>query len=319
MRHLQSLSLQQRGALSVSIGAAFWGLFWIPLRYLDNNGVHGLWAVGAVTITAALPPLLFMLYRRETADLRSGDAWLIGGALGCSAALYFLGIMMSDVIRVILLFYLLPVWTTIAARIIYRERIRPVQLLVIVVALLGMWLLLGAGARLPLPTNPGDWCGLGAGMLWAVSLALLRGKNNASVLPSVFMTMSVTAALSLSVAICITFLGANLPAMSSTVGVAMAGDGTPSLSALYQGLPVISLFGAAVLFPAMFSQIYGAQLIPAPTAALLTMTEILVASLSAWLLIGTELTRISLLGGVVIIVAVIGDLGVQYRRNAAIL
>ena len=182
-----------------------------------------------------------------------------------------------------------------------------------------MWLLLGAGARLPLPTNPGDWCGLGAGMLWAVSLALLRGKNNASVLPSVFMTMSVTAALSLSVAICITFLGANLPAMSSTVGVAMAGDGTPSLSALYQGLPVISLFGAAVLFPAMFSQIYGAQLIPAPTAALLTMTEILVASLSAWLLIGTELTRISLLGGVVIIVAVIGDLGVQYRRNAAIL
>ena len=315
MRPLHSLSPQQRGALSVSVGAAFWGLFWIPLRYLDDNGVHGLWAVGAVTAAAAIPAFLWMLYRNESADLRSRDAWIIGGALGCSATLYFLGIMLSDVIRVILLFYLLPVWTTIAARIMYREPVRRVQLLVIVVALIGMWLLLGAGARLPLPTNAGDWCGLGAGMLWGISLALLRGKVNASVLPRVFMTMSATAALSFSVAFCLTYFDALIPELASTVASAIAGDGRPSLPALLQGVPVILLFGVAVLFPAMFSQIYGAQLIPAPTAALLTMTEILVASLSAWLIIGTELTRISLLGGAVILIAVIGDLGMQYRNT----
>ena len=316
MRPLRSLSPQQRGALSVSVGAAFWGLFWIPLRYLDDNGVHGLWAVGAVTAAAAIPALLWMLYRNESADLRSRDAWIIGGALGGSATLYFLGIMLSDVIRVILLFYLLPVWTTIAARIMYREPVRRVQLLVIIVALFGMWLLLGAGARLPMPTNAGDWCGLGAGMLWGISLVLLRGKVNASVLPRVFMTMSATAALSFSVAFCLTYFDALIPGLASTVAGAIAGDEAPSLSALLQGVPVILLFGVAVLFPAMFSQIYGAQLIPAPTAALLTMTEILVASLSAWLIIGTELTRISLLGGAVILIAVIGDLCVQYRNTA---
>lgn len=311
-----SLSPQQRGALSVSVGAAFWGLFWIPLRYLDEHGVHGLWAVGAVTTAAAIPALSWMLYRDESADLRSRDAWIIGGALGSSATLYFLGIMLSDVIRVILLFYLLPVWTTIAARIMYREPVRRVQVLVIVIALFGMWLLLGAGARLPLPTNVGDWCGLGAGMLWGISLALLRGKVNASALPRVFMTMSATAALSFLIAFCLIYFDALIPGSASTVASAIAGDGWPSFPALLQGVPVILLFGAAVLFPAMFSQIYGAQLIPAPTAALLTMTEIVVASLSAWLLIGTELTRISLLGGAVILIAVIADLGAQYRHTA---
>ena len=315
MQQLQSLSLQQRGALSVSVGAAFWGLFWIPLRYLDDNGVHGLWAVGAVTTAAAVPALIWMLWRRETADLRSRDAWLIGGALGFSSTLYFLGVMLSDVIRVILLFYLLPVWTTIAARVIYQERIRLAQLLVIVIALAGMWLLLGGGTRLPLPTNVGDWCGLGAGMLWGISLAMLRGKDNAKALPSVFITMSVTTLLALSVAFGMTYLGHVLPALPSSLISAMAGDGEPSIAVLGHGLPVIVLFGVLVLFPAMFSQIYGAQLIPAPTAALLTMTEIIVASLSAWLLIGTELTSISLLGGAIIIIAVLGDLGVQYRQN----
>ena len=315
MRQLNALSLQQRGALSVSIGAAFWGLFWIPLRYLDDNGVPGLWAVGAVTTTAAVPALLWMLLRRETAELRSSYAWLIGTALGSASALYFLGIMLSDVIRVILLFYLLPVWTTIAARIIYGERIRVAQLLVIVIALAGMWLLLGGGTRLPLPTNLGDWCGLGAGMLWGISLAMLRGKEESKALPSVFITMSVTAAMALSVALGMTFLDHLLHVVPPSVLTAMAGEGIPSIEAVTHGLPVILLFGSLVLFPAMFSQIYGAQLIPAPTAALLTMTELIVASLSAWLLIGTELTATSLLGGVIIIIAVLGDLGVQYRQS----
>ena len=316
MRPLHSLSPHQRGAFSVSVGAAFWGLFWIPLRYLDENGVHGLWAVGSVTTAAAIPALLWMLYRQESTDLRSRDAWIIGGALGCSATFYFLGVMLSDVIRVILLFYLLPVWTIIASRILYQQRVSRVQLVVVIVALFGMWLLLGAGARLPLPTNVGDWCGLVAGMLWGISLALLRGKDDANVFPRVFVTMSATAVLSFSVALCLAYFDALIPGLPSSVAGAIAGEGGPSIPAILQGLPVILLFGVVVLFPAMFSQIYGAQLIPAPTAALLTMTEILVASLSAWLIIGTELTRISLLGGAIILIAVIGDLGVQYRNNA---
>jgi drug/metabolite transporter (DMT)-like permease len=61
----------------------------------------------------------------------------------------------------------------------------------------------------------------------------------------------------------------------------------------------------------MLGQIWGARRIPAPTAALLTMTEILVATASAGILIGTELPPIAMLGGVIIITAVCIDLAVK--------
>jgi len=42
-----------RGALAIAIGAGMWGLFWIPLRYLNDNGIQGFWAV-ALTLVATI-------------------------------------------------------------------------------------------------------------------------------------------------------------------------------------------------------------------------------------------------------------------------
>ncbi|MFT5043484.1 MAG: drug/metabolite transporter (DMT)-like permease, partial [Porticoccaceae bacterium] len=87
----------------------------------------------------------------------------------------------------------------------------------------------------------------------------------------------------------------------------------PEPVSLIKTIPVAVAFGAALIFPSMLSQIWGARRIPAPTAALLTMTEILVATGSAGLLIGTDLPPISLLGGMIIITAVCIDLAVKRR------
>jgi len=51
--------------------------------------------------------------------------------------------------------------------------------------------------------------------------------------------------------------------------------------------------------------------VPAPTAALLTMSEILVATLSASWLIGTDLEPLAWLGGGLIVAAVLLDLKLQ--------
>ena len=58
----------------------------------------------------------------------------------------------------------------------------------------------------------------------------------------------------------------------------------------------------------MLGQIWGARRIPAPTAAMLTMTEIIVATLSAYFLIGTELGTLAFVGGALIVLAVVIDL-----------
>ncbi len=79
-------------------------------------------------------------------------------------------------------------------------------------------------------------------------------------------------------------------------------------------LLTVVFFGAAILLPSMMVQIWGAGILPAPTAALLTMTEIIVATISAYILIGTELKGSSALGALVILIAVLADILIK-RRN----
>lgn len=288
----------KHGAFAVTSGAAVWGLFWIPLRYLDDTGIGGLWAVALVIAMATVPAIAFTLWTRESGELLKKDTWLLGFVLGLATVLYFVGVLYSDVIRVIFLFYLLPLWTTLSARIIYNEPITRAQLLVIGTAICGLWLLIGAGSSWPVPRNLGDWCGLGAGFCWGISLSLLRGRTES--LP--FSSCATTLIAALIVAL---LFASGLNQLIDDDHLSIA---APTIDELTDVSLIAMIFGAAVLYPAMISQVWGARRIPAPTAALLTMTEIIVATLSAGLLIGTDLQPISIVGGVIIVIAVCVDL-----------
>ena len=288
-------------SLSIALGAAAWGLFWIPLRYLESLGLPSLWAVSAVCLVSALVGAAVLLVRSEWRQLRAQRDWQIGIALGLACVLYFCGVILSDVVRVILLFYLLPIWTTIAARLLHGDPIRGSQMLVILIALAGVWLLLGGDGGLPVPQNTGDWCGLGAGLCWGVSLALLQGGSSTGAAASVFIALFIAAIFALAGAAVLVSVGA-LPVVQPA-----------RIASPWNVLGAITLFGALVLWPAMFSQVWGARRIPAPTAALLTMSEILVATASAWWLIGTELGGAALIGGALVIASVLLDIGLKAR------
>jgi drug/metabolite transporter (DMT)-like permease len=289
------------GAWAVTVGSAIWGLFWIPLRYLEDAGIPGLWAVALVLTTAFIPSLLATIWRRELSELTTVNGWLIGFALSTSTVLYFTAVLYTDVIRAIFLFYLLPVWTTLSARFLYGEPIRRAQLAIIAAALVGVWLLLGGGFSFPVPKNVGDWCAIAAGFCWGFSLSLLRSKEDTRPYASTTATLFSGIILSSACALILQYWLSN--------GM----DSNPEPVSLIKTIPVVVAFGAALIFPSMLSQIWGARRIPAPTAALLTMTEILVATGSAGLLVGTDLPPISLLGGIIIITAVCIDLAVKRR------
>lgn len=283
------------------LGAALWGLFWIPLRYLDSAGVHGLWAIALVLCLAAVPALVLSYYNNEIAELTRIEAWLVGIALGTSIVLYFTAILYSDVVRVIFLFYLLPVWTSLSARVVYGEPISAIKSIAIATALVGVWLLLGGGRELPYPKNVGDWAAIASGMCWGISLSLIRGRQHAPPFASTAIALSAGCLFSVLCASVLFYLqsdlGSALPSWNSVENVLLAG----------------MLFSMLAIFPALLSQIWGARRIPAPTAALLTMTEILVATLSASVLIGTELNPIAWAGGMIIVISVCIDLYAQLR------
>lgn len=297
----------RHGALAVALGSAVWGLFWLPLRSLDEHGVNGLWAIALIMGAAAIPALILVCQQGEAQEFRSSTPWLVGFALGTSSVMYFIGLLYSDVVRVIFLFYLLPVWTTLAARLIYGEPVRRQKFLVIAIALGGLWLLLGGGTELPLPKNIGDWCGIGSGIFWGVSLALLRGRETSGAFASTGAALCAGCIVAAGLAVgfnLVSVLGPDT-LLPDSLSVAYL---IPEPSILITAVPLALLFGCIVLLPSMIGQIWGARRIPAPTAALLTMTEIIVATISAYLLIGTELSTLSIFGGALIVFAVVIDL-----------
>lgn len=299
----ESTNQRLRGALSILFGAGVWGLFWIPLRYLANFGIEGMWAVAA-TLAVPLALALPFMFRRLIKRCDSSFVFL-GICIGSSVVLYFGGVLFSDVVRVIFLFYMLPIWTTLLGRLFNKELISPRKLIAIIMALLGLYLLLGGANGIPLPSNIGDWFGLASGFLWASSLVFLR--HNSTVDP----ILATAAPFVFGAPIAI------VAAVLMMVFAPQLGSSLPVADELFPGLAFAGLFGLIVMAPSIYGQVWGARLIPSSSAALVTMIELITATVSAFILIGTSLDSMALIGGVIIAGAAVFDITAPTDADAA--
>lgn len=287
------------------MGAALWGLFWLPLRYLESLGISALWALVLVMTAALVPAMVLCKKQCHVAEIANPSTWIAGSLLGLATTLYFIALLYTDVVRVVFLFYLLPVWTTLSARFIYGESIRAAKIIVIIIALCGLWLLLSAGQGLVFPVSIADWCAIASGMCWGISLSLLRAYQQGSARARTMIAIATAVTLSL-LAVSLLHLTGSVQITNVTTHVTAASD-TQNFSLAMIALVTIA-FGMLAVYPAMLAQIWGASQLPAPTAALLTMSEIIVAIGSAYLLIGTSLTPVAMSGGVIILLALCIDI-----------
>ena len=290
MRFLASDSPALRGSLAIAAGASLWGLYWIPLRELDDLGIGPLWA-SCLVMACAWPFALFAALRFAQRPEPGDWPWIFmfGAGIGLSAPLYFTAVTTTDVIRAILLFYMLPIWTTLIDRVAFGIRLDIARALAVVIAFAGMWLLLGGDGGIPMPRNAGDWSAIAAGFCWAATLSLVRARP--AIDPHLSTLSAITGAVVMSAAAAL-LMQAPLPAMTTfTVGLVLA----------------VVAFGAIAIWPSMIGQLWGARLVPATRAALLTMSELIIATVSAAALIGTALTSVQLIGGFIIITAVLVD------------
>jgi drug/metabolite transporter (DMT)-like permease len=153
---------------------------WIPLRQLDRAGLGGAWATtGGFTL-----PLLFLLpfgLRRWRRLMAGGTPLAAAGLLmAVGTALYAEGLLRGHVARVILLFYLAPVWGTLLAWLLLDHRITVRRVATILLGLAGMFVIFGAAGGVPLPRAVPDWMGLFSGFSWAVALVCLQRAQDAS-------------------------------------------------------------------------------------------------------------------------------------------
>lgn len=173
---MHPIPLQRTLAItSLFYAASLWGLMWYPYRLLNEAGVGG---IASSFFTYAVPLLaLGWLHGRELQRARRQWMWLtaLGLAAGWTNLAYVLAVLDGEVVRVLLLFFLSPLWTVLFSRILLHEKLNRVGMMVMALSLGGAMIMLWQpNGDLPLPTNRAEWLALSAGMMFAFSNVISR-------------------------------------------------------------------------------------------------------------------------------------------------
>ncbi len=268
-----------------------WGVSWWPFRELGERGLHSLWAtaivyvIGLVAITLARPRAWGQLLRAPT-------LWWLVLASGATNATFNWGVTIGDVVRVVLLFYLMPVWAVLLARVLLREPLTRGALLRLALALTGaaivLWPASPAGAEAtpfawPVPSSLAEWLGLAGGLAFALTNVLLRRE---AAQPE----MARALAMFLGGAV---VAGALACALAATAHVPWPGP-APAW-ALGVGLLAMWFLASNLTLQ------YGAARVPANVTAVVMVSEVLFAGASAVLLGASAVTPALALGACFIV------------------
>lgn len=264
---------------------AFWGIYWMPLRRVEELGATGPWATLLAVLCGllALAPFAWAMRARLRATGRAAMfSMMLGGA---AFVLYSNALLYGQVAVVILMFYLTPIWSTLIGRFWFGWPIRWWRYLAIGLGLFGIGLVLGGTGEVPLPHRLGDWLGLASGVLWSLSSTGIHTQDHSGpVEGNTFFLVGaiVTALLFLPLA----------PALPSP-----AAEGLPELAGWVVALGIIWWAGSLVAI------VWAAQRLEPARVGILFMSEVVVGAVSAALFADEPFGPTVVAGAVLVITA----------------
>ncbi|MDD0813834.1 DMT family transporter [Curvibacter sp. HBC28] len=270
--------------LALMFNALVWGVSWWPLRQLELAGLHPLWATALIYLLAIACTLLaFPGALRQW--LGQPALWALALAAGMTNVCFNWAVTVGDVVRVVLLFYLMPLWASLLAWWLLGERPRGADLLRMLLALAGVAVVLKTpGSDWPLPQSLSDWLGLAGGFSFALTNVMLRRLHQTPAPARVLAMFGGGSLLSALTALVGLGQGLVTPLPAPALGWLLLAAG---LSLAYLGGNVALQYGAARL--------------RSSTTALVMLSEVLFASVSAMALGAAELSMRVWLGGALIV------------------
>lgn len=264
--------------------AFVWGVSWLPFRWLSERGLHSLWATAAIYGVAWLL-IVARAPRTAVGALAQPPLLMLGLAAGVTNACFNWGVATGEVVRVVLLFYLMPIWAVLLARLLLGEPLRWRSLLLVGLAIGGAAIVLWQpGMGLPWPASRADWLGVIGGMGFALTNVLLRRQAGDSAIGRASVMFAG---------------GTVLPASLALLMAAIGWDvGAPDLArSALAGLGVIAL----MFVLANLALQYGAARLPTRVTAVVMLSEVVFAAVSAVMLGGEALTLRMLVGAALIL------------------
>jgi drug/metabolite transporter (DMT)-like permease len=293
-----TLPLPHRQGTAVSAllgGAVLWGLFWWPLKELNAAGIHGSFVQA---IAYGLPALVLLPWAMRNPPRRNQIGLLLLIALlgGWANASFASSLTYGSVVRVLLLFYLAPVWTILAARVFLGEAFTRLRLTALALALAGLAFTLGGPDVFDAPLSAIDLLALSSGLAFALNNVAVRAGHD---LPDAARAVAVFAGCA---AISLGFMGWN-------------DQSVPTLEAPY----LLALAALALLWvlPGTLATFYGVARLDAGKAAILLLAELVVGVISAVLIGGEVLSLQEAVGGALILAAAVIEARTESTGHAA--
>ncbi len=268
-------------------GATTWGVIWYPFRLLQDAGIAGVASSFYTYLIALMVGLIFFArHWRGLLSLPGSVLWLAMAA-GWTNLAYVLAVIEGEVMRVMLLFYLSPLWTLLLAHFWLHERTGRLGAIAMTTSLIGAFIMLWQPeAGLPIPQTEAEWMALSAGIGFAFTNVLTRRATHLSLRVK---SMAVWVGVVVMALLFMPFQQVALPlphTIATEYWLIMGGIG-------------LALLCATTLV------VYGITHTLVTRAAVIFLFELVVAAVSSYWLAGEIMTPHEWLGGSLIIAAAI--------------
>lgn len=263
--------------------SVLWGLTWLPLKYLNELGFDGV----PLTLFLYLIMLVLILpwaWRERHHILTSWKVLLGVALLGGGAQLAFnTALVYGEVIRVMVLFYLVPLWGVLGGRIFLQEKIDQVRWLGVGFSIFGAFLVVGGLHAFVAPPSWIDGIALLSGFLFAMNNIVFR----------ISQTVPVKIKLAFMFLGAFVLAGAAITQMDIPVSFDISG----------QAWGILFLYAAIWMMAANFGTQWAVTHIEAGRSSIIVIMELVTAVVSASLILGETMTPLEMIGGSLIMLA----------------
>lgn len=258
-------------SLIIVVSSCAWGLYWLPLRSIEQSGIVGSWSIVLVNACPLiiLVPLIF--FNLDKLKKYPKPILFAGIMIGAAFTFYANGLVQTSVIRATLLFYLSPIWSTIIGIIWLNERLTIARVISIIVALIGLILLLyDFRNQETVMLNFGDFSSILSGLFWALGASILKKWSKLPIIPLTAIVYFSTTSLSILLAIIV---------YKAPI---------PSLALIGQNFSTAFIWSVIVLLPSFCIIFRISQILFPGRVGILMMSEVAVAVISAKILLPEE-------------------------------
>ncbi|MCP5071887.1 MAG: EamA family transporter [Rhodobacteraceae bacterium] len=288
----------QRGLLFVFAAGVLWSTVGLGIRLIEDAEVWQILLYRSISLSVFL---YFVILIRSGENpfrqvRRAGFPAVIAGlslVAAYSGGIY--AIQTTSVAQAMLLFASAPFLTAVLGWIVLRERVRRATWIAILVAMFGIGIMVAdksSGGALM-----GSLAALGSALGFAVFTVALRWGKSGEMLPSVF--LSGIFAILITSTICWS-LGLTFALSRHDGGIAM-------------GMGVFQVGSGLILYT------LGSKNLPAAELTLLSLAEVLLGPLWVWLFLGETATLNTLLGGCLLLTAIMGNAFSGTRRKPPVI